>query len=523
MGRLRRLMRAFRRPLRTRRASGQPRVGTPSVADKIHFASAIVHTSAVLDQRRLTAVDQDSLRIAIAVGISPNAALLTEDDLARWTGLPNSLLKSYLNALRMVTPLLTKETISIAKAAREQYARALAAAVAHANGGVPDPLSAGAGDPGYDPAGGVGSFDPSPSLADPAGGIPDPAGMPTGGVSPDVSGLGGLTLEGLVSGSLISAVWVAILDWEDLRGGEIEIGHWIGQRLFNSAQNQVAAAIGSTFGAILGGPLGAAVLGFAAVALATGARAAYRNWQGSEDNLVYQAERATCDAAFGDLCSQHDDRILHLRALYQADCERACAWEPKEEDYADIEWATTAIFEATRNAVLVLPRRRQFPGNLTARQRRLLRRQLRARRKQWLVSLDAAMVQIAGGKFLDALNLALTINQAILNQFSELIIVDWAQISTRLSAAGAAWEQDRKSWLARSMQGTQLHLAAYQSASDAQYRSFLTEKDKLTRRRLDALLVLVNKFRRRTSRRPLRSTSELLEYLRAGRINPAKR
>jgi hypothetical protein len=45
-------------------------------------------------------------------------------------------------------------------------------------------------------------------------------------------------------------------------------------------------------------------------------------------------------------------------------------------------------------------------------------------------------------------------------------------------------------------------------------RSFLAEKTKLTRRRLDALLVLVNKFRRRTSRRPLRSTSELLDYVR---------
>jgi hypothetical protein len=69
----------------------------------------------------------------------------------------------------------------------------------------------------------------------------------------------------------------------------------------------------------------------------------------------------------------------------------------------------------------------------------------------------------------------------------------------------------------------QLHLAAYQSAADAQYRSFLAEKDKLTRRRLEALLVLVNKFRKRTSRRPLRSTSELLQYLRAGRINPTTR
>ena len=251
---------------------------------------------------------------------------------------------------------------------------------------------------------------------------------------------------------------------------------------------------------MLAGPLGAAVLGSAASAMVTTARTVYRDWQGSQDNLVYQAERAACDAAFGDLCSQHDDQILRLRAVYQVGCERACAGEPKEEDYAGIEWATTAIFEATRNAVLVLPRRRQFPGNLTARQRRLLRRQLRARRKQWLVSLDAAMVQMAGGKFLDALHLALTINQAILNQFNELIIADWAQISTRLSAAGAAWEQDRKSWLARSMQGVQLCLAAYQSAADAQYRSFLAEKDKLTRRRLDALLVLVNKFRGRTSR-----------------------
>lgn len=512
MGRLRRLIQIFWRPLQTTRASGQPRVGAPSVADKIHFASAIVHTSALLDQRRLTAADQDSLRSAVAAGISPNAALLNEDDLARWTGLPNSLLKSYLDALRLATPTLTKETIDIAHAARERYERAHAAAAARGNASGSGPDPAGAGDPGYAPA-----VDPAQGSADPPGNVPDP-----GDVDADVSGLGGLSLDDLAM-PLIGVVWVAILDWEDLRAGEIEIGHWFAQRIISMAQGKVAFAVGSTLGGMLAGPLGAAVLGFAASAMATGARTAYRNWQGGQDNLVYQAERAACDAAFCDLCSQHDDRILRLRGVYQADCERACSWEPKEEDYADIEGATTAIFEATRNAVLVLPRRRQFPGHLTARQRRLLRRQLRARRKQWLVSLDAAMVQMAGGKFLDALNLALAINQAILNQFAELIIVDWAQISTRLSAAGAAWEQDRKSWLARSMRGMQLHLAAYQSAADAQYRSFLTEKDKLTRRRLDALLVLVNKFRRRTSRRPLRSTRELLEYLRAGRINPTMR
>jgi hypothetical protein len=511
MGRLRRLMRVWWRPLRTTRASGQPRVGAPSVADKIHFASALVHTSATLDQRRLTAVDQDGLRAAVAAGISPNAALLDADDLARWTGLPNSLLEIYLKALRMATPALTKETIDIAKAAREVYERAHATAAAHGNASGSDPDSAGAADPGY-----AGPADPQGS-ADPSGGVPDPGNADT-----DISGLDGLTLDGLTI-PLIGMAWVAILDWEDLRTGEIEIGHWFAQRIINIAQGKVAFAIGSTVGGMLAGPLGAAVLGFAASAMATSARAAYRNWQGSQDNLVYQAERAACDAAFDDLCSQHDDRILHLRAVYQADCERACSWEPKEEDYADLKWATTAIFGATRNAVLVFPRTRQFPGNLTARQRRLLRRQLRARRRQWLASLDAVTVQMASGKFLDALELTLTINQAILNQFNELIVADWAQISTRLSAAGAVWEQDRKSWLARSMQGVQLHLAAYQSAADAQYRNFLTEKDKLTRRRLDALLVLVNTFRRRISRRPLMSTGELLEYIRAGRINPAKR
>lgn len=517
MGRLLRLMRVFWRPPQSRRASGRPWVGAPSVADKIHFASAIVQTSAILHQRRLTAVDQGSLRSAVAAGISPNAALLTEDDLARWTGLPNSLLKSYLNALRMATPSLTKETIDIAKAAREAHERAHATAAAHGNASGQDPDSAGPGDPGYAPAGNAGPVDPSQGSADPPGGVPDP-----GNVDPDASGLGGLSLDGLTM-PLISVVWVAILDWEDLRAGEIEIGHWFAQRIVSIVQGKVAFAIGSTVGGMLAGPLGAAVLGFAANAMVIGAKAAYRNWQGSQDNLVYQAERAACDAAFAELCGQHDDWILRFRAVYQADCERACGWEPKEEDYADIEWATTAIFEATRNAVLVLPRRRQFPGNLTARQRRLLRRQLRARRKQWLVSLDTAMVQMADGKFLDALNLALIINQAILNQFNELIVVDWAQISTLLSAAGAAWEHDRKSWLARSMQGVQMHLAAYQTAADAQYRSFLTEKDKLTRRRLDALLVLVNKFRGRTSRRPLSSTRELLEYLRVGRINPTMR
>ncbi len=517
MGRLRRLMRAIWRPAQTRRAPGQPQVGAPSVADKIHFASALVHASAILDQRRLTTVDQDSLRATVAAGISPNAALLNEDDLARWTGLPNSLLKSYLDALRMATPMLMKETIDIAKAARERYERAHATAAAQGNASGPDPDPAGASDPGYASAGGAGPADPSQGSADPPGSVPDP-----GYVDTDVSGLGGLSLDD-VAMPLIGVVWVAILDWEDLRAGEIEIGHWCGQRILSIVQNKVAFAIGSTFGGMLGGPLGAVVLGAAATVMVSGARTAYRNWQGSQDNLVYQAERAACDAAFDDLCSQHDDRILHLRAVYQDGCERACAWEPNEEDYADIEWATTAIFEATRNAVLVLPRRRQFPGNLTARQRRLLRRQLRARRKQWLVSLDTATVQMAAGKFLDALNLALTINQASLNQFNELIIVDWAQVSTRLSAAGAAWEQDRKSWLARSLQGVQLCLAAYQSEADAQYRSFLAEKEKLTKRRLDALLVLVNKFRRRTSRRPLRSRSELLEYLRDGRIDVAKR
>jgi hypothetical protein len=516
MGRLRRLMQAFWPSLRTGKASGRPRLGAPSVADKIHFASAIVHTSAILDQRRLTAVDQNSLQAAVAAGISPNAALLNEDDLARWTGLPNSLLKDYLNALRMATPTLTKETIDIARAAREVYGRVHATPGGHRNVNGSDPDSAGVGDPGYAAAGDAGPVDPQGS-ADSPGSVSNP-----GGTDPDVAGLGGLTLDGLAI-PMIGVVWVAILDWEDLRAGEIEIGHWFAQRIISVAQGKVAFAIGSTVGGMLAGPLGATVLGFAASAMATGARSAYRNWQGSQDNLVYQAERAACDDAFGDLCSQHDDRILHLRAVYQAGCERACGWEPKEEDYADIEWATTAIFEATRNAVLVLPRRRQFPGNLTARQRRLLRRQLRARRKQWLASLDAATVQMADGKFLDALNLALTINRAILNQFNELIVLDWAQISTRLFAAGTIWEQDRKSWLARSMQGVQLHLAAYQSAADAQYRSFLVEKDKLTRRRLEALLVLVNKFRKRTSRRPLRSTSELLQYLRAGRINPTMR
>jgi hypothetical protein len=73
------------------------------------------------------------------------------------------------------------------------------------------------------------------------------------------------------------------------------------------------------------------------------------------------------------------------------------------------------------------------------------------------------------------------------------------------------------------MQGVQLCLASYQSASDTQYRNFLAEKDKLATRRLDALLVLVNKSRHRTSRRALRSTNELLEYLRKGRINPTER
>jgi hypothetical protein len=84
----------------------------------------------------------------------------------------------------------------------------------------------------------------------------------------------------------------------------------------------------------------------------------------------------------------------------------------------------------TRNAVLVLPHRRRFPGNLTARQRRLLRRllrkRLRTRRRQWL----------------DSLSLALTIIQEILNQFGELVIADWAQISARLAATATVWEPD---------------------------------------------------------------------------------
>jgi hypothetical protein len=295
------------------------------------------------------------------------------------------------------------------------------------------------------------------------------------------------------------------------------------QRLIKSAQSKVAVTIGATIGGTLGGPLGAAAFGLAAVLMTAAARAAYQNWQSSQDNLVYQADRAACDAAFGDLCSQHDEQILQLRAVYQADCELACAGKPKEEDRADIESAAMAILDASRKAVLVLPRRRRFPGNLTAGQRRMLRRQLRIRRRQWLASLDAATAQMADGKFLDALNLELTIIEAILNQFSELIIVDWAQISARLSTLGPAWEQDRKTWLARSMQGVQLCLASYQSASDTQYRNFLAEKDKLATRRLDALLVLVNKSRHRTSRRALRSTNELLEYLRKGRINPTER
>ena len=178
MGGLRRLKLAFWPSRRARTVSGQSWIGVPSVADKINFASAVVHTSAILDQLRLTALDQESLQAAVSAGISPNAALLTEDDLARWTGLPNSFLKSYLNALRMATPALTKETIDIATAARERYERAHATAAAQGNASGPDPDSAGVGDPGYAPAGGAGSFDPSQGSADPSGGIPDPTGMP---------------------------------------------------------------------------------------------------------------------------------------------------------------------------------------------------------------------------------------------------------------------------------------------------------------------------------------------------------
>jgi hypothetical protein len=104
-----------------------------------------------------------------------------------------------------VTPLLTKETVSVAKAVLEQHQKVqAAAAVAQGSGDGSAAASAGASDPGYDPAGDASSYDPSQGLT-------DPSGMP--GDGSDVSGLSGLTLEGLAGAAIISTVWVAILDW----------------------------------------------------------------------------------------------------------------------------------------------------------------------------------------------------------------------------------------------------------------------------------------------------------------------
>ncbi len=465
--------------------SGQQWTSQPTLADRLHFAEVAAYAQAITDQRRLTAVDHESLRAAVEAGISPNAALI--DDLAKWTGMPNDLLQNYLNALRMVTPLLTGETIDLAEAVRQHYAHAAANA-----GSAP---------------------------GDPTQGIPDPAGLPADGApvdGADLGGLGGLTLESLADGIAISVLWVAILDWKDLVNGEIELVNWLGQRVMNATQNQVAIAIGSSIG-MAAGPIGAVAGAVIGVLAATAARAAYRTWQGERDNLVYQAEREACDAAFGDLCRELNQQIGGFRTQYRADCARALAGMPEEGDYPDIRQSATATFTATRNAVLLLPRRRQFPGHLTARQRHLLRAQLRRRRDQWLGELDAAARDMAAGKFLDALYLTITINRALVNQFDELITVDWAQLSTGLSAVGPAWENDRKAWLRKSMQGVQQSLATYQNAADKHYRAFLAEKEALMQRRLKALLTLVNGFRKRRSRRPLRSTSELLDYIRSGR------
>ena len=129
-----------------------------------------------------------------------------------------------------------------------------------------------------------------------------------------------------------------------------------------------------------------------------------------------------------------------------------------------------------------------------------------------------AVREVAG-----ALSLLITINEALLNQFGVLITADWAQLAARLSVISPAWDRDRKSWLARSTQNIQQCLATYQQAADARHRDFLTRKDALMQRKLKALLVLVNKFRKLRSRKPLRSTTELLKYIRDGRVNPSVR
>lgn len=493
--------------------SAGPWTTTPTLNERLRFAEAAAYTSAIGDQRRLTAADRRDLLAMIEVGISPNAPLL--EDLGRWTGMPQSLLERYQIALKQATPTLTKETIKLEDAIREHHRHrqhAQDSAGQQGNGDTgPDPAGAGTADSG-DPTG-TGAGDPSQGVPDPAQGLPTPDGV----------GLDGLTLGDFLDGAVIGTVWVAYLDWKDFQAGEIQVDAWIGQRIIVAAQNWLAAQYAAGVGFALGGPVGAAVGGLVGALTAVGARAVYKNWQGTQANLRYQAEREKCDAEFEKLCHEHDDRIRELRARYRDDCERAIAGMPHEGDYGDIAWAATVMFEATRNAVVVLPQWRRFPGSLTARQRGLLRAQLRARRDHWLGELATARQQMAAGKSLDSLSLLITINEALLNQFGVLITADWPQLAARLSVISPAWDRDRKSWLARSTQNIQQCLATYQRAADAQHRDFLTRKDALMQRKLKALLVLVNKFRKLRSRKPLRSTTELLKYIRDGRVNPSVR
>jgi hypothetical protein len=458
----------------------------------LEFTGTAAMTQRLTNQRRATLDEEARLRGVISAGATADPrAILRAQFGDNWAGLPGSVLSSFLHGLVTSRPFLQTELKKICAEAHK----------------LPDESGTASAAAGQSSGAFTGETDP-PGSDPPAGGVPDFGGDP----------LGTLDFAGMLTGVFAGAAWNALLDWDDLVAGEIELQGWILARVRNSIENQLATAAGAAVGAVFFDPFGAALVGFAAYLVAVRARAARKYRKLEEHNAAYRARVDAIDARYERLATEHDEVVTRLRNQYTSGCSAAVEGMPAEQHHAGIEQAATTLYAATRRLIIAAPRGRQYPG-LTRGQRRLLHARLRVRRTAWLSALGLARAKTCCGEFLDMLDLLVTINRQLLAEADMLAETDWDGIARLLAGDLAAWDRATQNWSSRAEAGIRVCLASYQQPWENLQTDFLAARARLMRARLEALLDLVNKSRRLNHRRPLRSVEVMLEHIKSGKLS----